>query len=174
MKGVGASWVRQVDRTYDLKAMTGALREALTTPEAGPKIVIAQSECMLTASGASGPSSTRRVKAGQRRVRERFGVDPDTCTGDHSCIRLSGCPSLSIKPNPDPLRPDPIAHVDNSCVGCGLCGEVSHAAVLCPSFLPGRDRVQPQPLGAGLRQGPRRGDRLAEARADAGRLARAV
>ena len=22
----------------------------------------------------------------------------------------------------------------NSCVGCGLCGEVSHAAVLCPSF----------------------------------------
>ena len=24
--------------------------------------------------------------------------------------------------------------VINSCVGCGLCGEVSHAAVLCPSF----------------------------------------
>jgi indolepyruvate ferredoxin oxidoreductase alpha subunit len=67
-------------------------------------------------------------------VRERFGVDPDTCTGDHSCIRLSGCPSLTIKPNPDPLRQDPIAHVENSCVGCGVCGEVAHAAVLCPSF----------------------------------------
>jgi indolepyruvate ferredoxin oxidoreductase alpha subunit len=39
-----------------------------------------------------------------------------------------------VKPNPDPLRRDPIAHVDTSCVGCGLCGEVSHAAVLCPSF----------------------------------------
>ncbi|MGH8262244.1 MAG: hypothetical protein ACRET4_02090, partial [Steroidobacteraceae bacterium] len=24
--------------------------------------------------------------------------------------------------------------VDNSCVGCGVCGEVAHAAVLCPSF----------------------------------------
>jgi len=24
--------------------------------------------------------------------------------------------------------------VINSCVGCGLCGEVAHAAVLCPSF----------------------------------------
>jgi indolepyruvate ferredoxin oxidoreductase alpha subunit len=24
--------------------------------------------------------------------------------------------------------------VDNSCVGCGLCGEAAHAAVLCPSF----------------------------------------
>ena len=22
----------------------------------------------------------------------------------------------------------------NSCVGCGVCGEVAHAAVLCPSF----------------------------------------
>ena len=67
-------------------------------------------------------------------VRERFGVDADTCTGDHSCIRLSGCPSLTIAPNPDPLRKEPITKVINSCVGCGLCGEVSHAAVLCPSF----------------------------------------
>jgi indolepyruvate ferredoxin oxidoreductase alpha subunit len=41
---------------------------------------------------------------------------------------------LTIRPNPDPLREDPIAYVDNSCVGCGLCGEVAHAAVLCPSF----------------------------------------
>jgi indolepyruvate ferredoxin oxidoreductase alpha subunit len=32
------------------------------------------------------------------------------------------------------LRSDPIAHVDNNCVGCGLCGEVADAAVLCPSF----------------------------------------
>ncbi|MEX5790185.1 hypothetical protein AB6H32_00730 [Providencia hangzhouensis] len=75
------------------------------------------------------------VAAGKRVVRERFGVDPDTCTGDHSCIRLSGCPSLSIKPSQDPLRTDPVATVMDSCVGCGLCGEVSHAAVLCPSFL---------------------------------------
>ena len=67
-------------------------------------------------------------------VQPRFGVDAEVCTGDHSCIRLSGCPSLTIKPNPDPLRDDPVAHVDNSCVGCGVCGEVSHAAVLCPSF----------------------------------------
>jgi indolepyruvate ferredoxin oxidoreductase alpha subunit len=27
-----------------------------------------------------------------------------------------------------------VAHVDNSCVGCGVCGEVAHAAILCPSF----------------------------------------
>src|SRR4029077_17372479 len=60
--------------------------------------------------------------------------DDEICTGDHSCIRLSGCPSLTVKPNPDPLRTDPVATVIESCVGCGLCGEVAHAAVLCPSF----------------------------------------
>jgi indolepyruvate ferredoxin oxidoreductase, alpha subunit len=32
------------------------------------------------------------------------------------------------------LRSDPVATVIQSCVGCGLCGEVAHAAVLCPSF----------------------------------------
>jgi len=67
-------------------------------------------------------------------VRARYGVDDEICTGDHSCIRLSGCPSLTVKPNPDPLRSDPVATVIESCVGCGLCGEVAHAAVLCPSF----------------------------------------
>ena len=34
----------------------------------------------------------------------------------------------------DPLRDDPVAAIDESCVGCGNCGEVADAAVLCPSF----------------------------------------
>ncbi|MFC0307034.1 indolepyruvate ferredoxin oxidoreductase subunit alpha [Rhizorhabdus histidinilytica] len=134
VRGIGAGWVRTIDRTYDLKRMMAALREAMTSPERGPKIVVAQSECMLNRQRREKPRVRKAMSEGKRVVRERFGVDPDTCTGDHSCIRLSGCPSLSIKPNPDPLRRDPVAHVDNSCVGCGLCGEVSHAAVLCPSF----------------------------------------
>ncbi len=45
-----------------------------------------------------------------------------------------GCPSLTVKPSTDPLRLDPVAHVNNDCVGCGLCGEVADAAALCPSF----------------------------------------
>jgi indolepyruvate ferredoxin oxidoreductase alpha subunit len=76
----------------------------------------------------------KAVAAGERVVRSRFWVDPEVCTGDHSCMRLSGCPSLTLKPNEDPLRTDPVAHVNNDCVGCGLCGEVAHAAQLCPSF----------------------------------------
>jgi indolepyruvate ferredoxin oxidoreductase alpha subunit len=134
VKGVGVKWLRVVDRTYDVGRMRDVLREAMTTPEKGPKVVVAASECMLNRQRREKPAFNKAVTAGARMVRERFGVDADTCTGDHSCIRLSGCPSLTIKPNPDPLRQDPIAHVDNSCVGCGVCGEVAHAAVLCPSF----------------------------------------
>jgi indolepyruvate ferredoxin oxidoreductase alpha subunit len=133
-RGVGAKWVKVVTRTYDLRTMMATLREALTTKEKGPKVLIAQSECMLNLQRREKPVVRASVAAGQRVVRERFGIDPDTCTGDHSCIRLSGCPSLSIRTNPDPLRRDPVAMVLDSCVGCGLCGEVAHAAVLCPSF----------------------------------------
>ncbi len=138
VRGVGVKWVRTLRRTYDVEGMRRALKEALTTGEKGPKVLIAQSECMLNKQRREKPLVRKAVAEGRRVVRERFGIDSDTCTGDHSCIRLNGCPSLSIKPNPDPLRIDPVATVIDSCVGCGLCGEVSHAAVLCPSFYKAR------------------------------------
>ena len=134
VRGVGVDWVRTLTRTYDVAKMRDTLREALTTKETGPKVIIAQSECMLNKQRRVRPLMQKAIKNGERIVRERFGVDPDTCTGDHSCIRLSGCPSLTIAPNPDLLRTEPVTKVINSCVGCGLCGEVAHAAVLCPSF----------------------------------------
>jgi indolepyruvate ferredoxin oxidoreductase alpha subunit len=133
VRGVGIEWVRTV-QTYNMQESISALREALTTPYAGPKVIIAEGECQLNKQRRIAPVLQRMAQEGKRVVRQRFGVDPDLCTGDRSCIRLSGCPSLTIKPNPDPLRQDPIAHVENSCVGCGVCGEVAHAAALCPSF----------------------------------------
>jgi len=133
VKGVGVKWVKRT-HTYDMQGTLKLLREALKTPFRGPKVIVADGECQLNRQRRVKPIMRKAIKDGQRVVRERFGVDPDTCTGDHSCIRLSGCPSLTVKDNPDPLRTDPVAHVDNSCVGCGVCGEVAHAAVLCPSF----------------------------------------
>jgi indolepyruvate ferredoxin oxidoreductase alpha subunit len=114
--------------------MREIMKDALTTKTKGPKVIIAQSECTLNRQRRVKPLMAKRVKEGKRVVRERYGVDPETCTGDHSCIRINGCPSLTIAPNPDPMRKDPIAQVLNTCVGCGLCGEAAHAAVLCPSF----------------------------------------
>jgi indolepyruvate ferredoxin oxidoreductase alpha subunit len=134
VKGIGAKWVRQIDRTYDVAKMRDTLREALTTKEPGPKIIVASSECSLNRQRRIKPLFSAAVKRGERVVRERFGVDEDVCTGDHACIRLSGCPSLSVKHTDDPLKDDPVAAIDNTCVGCGNCGEVAEAAVLCPSF----------------------------------------
>jgi indolepyruvate ferredoxin oxidoreductase, alpha subunit len=145
VRGVGVKWVRTITRTYDLVAMRDVLKEALTTKERGPKVIVAQSECSLNAQRRLKPLATKREKEGKRVVRERFGVDADTCTGDHSCIRLSGCPSLTIAPTSDPLRKDPVATVIESCVGCGLCGEVAHAARLCPSFF--RTEIISNPTG---------------------------
>jgi indolepyruvate ferredoxin oxidoreductase, alpha subunit len=133
VRGVGVEWVRTI-RTYDMKETLATLREALLTKFTGPKIVIAEGECQLNRQRRIAPQLKKMAADGQRVVRQRFGIDSDVCTGDHSCIRLSGCPSLTVKTNPDPLRRDPVAVVDNTCVGCGVCGEVAHAAVLCPSF----------------------------------------
>lgn len=134
LHGIGARWVRQIDRTYDVGKMRDTLREALTTPEDGPKIIVASSECMLNKQRRVKPQIAKAIKGGERVVKERFGIDEDVCTGDHACIRLSGCPSLSVKQLDDPLRDDPVASIDSSCVACGNCGEVADAAVLCPSF----------------------------------------
>jgi indolepyruvate ferredoxin oxidoreductase alpha subunit len=133
VKGIGVKWVRRT-HTYDMQGTLKVLREALSTNYRGPKVIVAEGECQLNRQRRVRPLMKQAIQQGKRVVRERFGVDADTCTGDHSCIRLSGCPSLTVKENPDPLRTDPVAHVDNSCVGCGVCGEVAHAAVLCPSF----------------------------------------
>lgn len=133
LKGVGVTWIRSV-RSYDVSKMIKTMKEAMTTKFDGLKVIIADGECQLARQRRIRPQIAKQLVAGERIVRTRFGVDHDVCTGDHSCIRLSGCPSLSIKPNPSPLRTDPVASIIESCVGCGLCGEVAHAAVLCPSF----------------------------------------
>jgi indolepyruvate ferredoxin oxidoreductase alpha subunit len=133
VRGVGVEWARTV-RTYDLELMRSSLNDALTTNEKGPKVIVAQSECMLNKQRRVKPQLESNIANGKRVVRERFGVDADLCTGDHSCIRLSGCPSLTVRHSDDPLKTSPVAYVDNTCVGCGHCGEVAHAAVLCPSF----------------------------------------
>ena len=134
VQGVGAKWVRVVD-TYDVETVKATFKEAMETSIKGPKIIIAQNECMLNKQRREKPKTRAALKDGKRVVRERFFVDDETCTGDHACIRLSGCPSLTVKENPNPLKSDPVAYVDNDCLGCGLCGANAHSAVLCPSFV---------------------------------------
>ena len=133
LQGLGVDWMRTV-HTYHVGEMKRTLKDAMTTQYAGLKVIIADGECQLERQRRVRPETARKLAGGERVVRVKYGVDEDTCTGDHSCIRLSGCPTLTVKDNPDPLRTDPVATVIDGCVGCGLCGENAHAAVLCPSF----------------------------------------
>jgi indolepyruvate ferredoxin oxidoreductase, alpha subunit len=133
LKGLGVNWLKTV-HNYRVAQVRDTLREAFTTSEPGLKVIIAEGECQLERQRRVKPLRARALQAGQRVVRTKYGVDDETCTGDHSCIRLSGCPTLSVKPSRDPLKRDPVATVESGCVGCGLCGEVAQAAVLCPSF----------------------------------------
>jgi indolepyruvate ferredoxin oxidoreductase alpha subunit len=153
LRGMGVKWLRNVG-SYHVEEMQRTLEEALTTDFAGLKVIVAEGECQLERQRRVKPWRASMLARGKRVVRVKYGVDEDTCSGDHSCIRLSGCPTLSVKPSPDPLRPDPVATVLDGCVGCGLCGENAQAAALCPSFY--RAEVIQNPhwrdrLGAALR-----------------------
>jgi len=133
LKGLGVQWMRTVT-TYDVERMRRTLTEALTSDFNGLKVVIAEGECQLERQRRIKPWLASLLKKGERVVRVKYGVDEDVCNGDHACIRLSGCPTLTLKDNPDPLKVDPVATVIDGCVGCGLCGANAHAATLCPSF----------------------------------------
>jgi len=133
LEGLGVKWLRTV-HTYEVAHMQATLTEAFTTDFQGLKVIVAEGECQLERQRRIKPWLAKLKASGQRALRVKYGVDEDVCNGDHACIRLSGCPTLTLKDNPDPLKVDPVATVIDGCVGCGLCGENAHAATLCPSF----------------------------------------
>ncbi len=133
LKGLGVQWLRTV-HTYHVEEMKATLTEAFTTGFQGLKVIVAEGECQLERQRRIKPWLASLQARGERVERVKYGVDEDVCNGDHACIRLSGCPTLTLKDNPDPLKVDPVATVIDGCVGCGLCGANAHAATLCPSF----------------------------------------
>ena len=133
LQGLGVKWLRVV-HTYEVSKMRDTLEEAFTSDFNGLKVIVAEGECQLERQRRLKPWIASLLKKGERVARIRYGVDEDVCNGDHACIRLSACPTLTLKDNPDPLKVDPVATVIDGCVGCGLCGENAHAATLCPSF----------------------------------------
>jgi len=155
IKSLGVTWIKTVN-PYRVGDTLKVVKDAMTTAVGGLKVIVARAECQLERQRRVRPETAARLKAGERVETPRFGVDPDVCTGDKSCMRFNGCPSLTLRDNPDPLRDDPVAHVDQSCVGCGLCGEVAHAAVLCPSFYEARVVHNPGAWARGVAAARRR------------------
>lgn len=133
LKAIGVRWLRRVD-SYDVGTTLKTLRSAFNAPEKGLRVVISDNECRLAFQRRDKRKAAERLRAGLPVVKQRFGVDEEVCSGDHACMRLSGCPSLTLRPGFNPLKDGPAAMVDENCVACGLCGEAAHAAALCPSF----------------------------------------
>ncbi len=77
VRGVGVKWVRTITRTYDVAAMRDVLKEALTTKEKGPKVIVAQSECTLNQQRRVKPADAqdgeRRQARGARAIRRGCG-----------------------------------------------------------------------------------------------------
>lgn len=144
LRAIGVDWIRRID-SYDVQRTLDILRDALNSRGLGLRVVISDQECMLARQRRERPALVRTVSEGGPASRARFGVDEEVCVGDHACMRLSGCPSLTIRPSRDPLKSVPVAYVDETCVACGLCGSAAQAAALCPSFYQAVRRINPGP-----------------------------
>ena len=171
VKGIGVKWVRQIDRTYDVgqdarHAARGADHQG-EGPENHRRVVR-----MHAQQAAPGEAAVQQGGQGRRAhgASERFGVDEDVCTGDHACIRLSGCPSLSVKHTDDPLQ---------GRSGGGDRQQLRRLRQLrrsvggrraLPVVLSRRHHPQSDRLGSLRRPDARRGDRLAAAAARATRI----
>jgi len=142
LRGVGVDWIKRVD-SYDVTKSREMIEQALDHRMPGLRVIISGNECMLAVKRRDGKINAQKLTAGKPVEKARYGVDEEVCTGDHSCIRISGCPSLTLKPTRDPLKDGPSAYVDKSCAACNLCGENAHAAQLCPSFYKASGSLNP-------------------------------
>ena len=75
VRGIGVTWARTIERTYDLKAMVSTLREALTTPEKGAeghrRSVGVHAEQAAPRAAADEPGDQGRQAGGARALRRR-------------------------------------------------------------------------------------------------------
>lgn len=132
LSGLGLA-VERAD-PYDFKNFDRKLRELNERVAPQLRVLVSEGECQLERQRRVRPETRKRIAAGKRQPVERLGVDAEVCVGDHACIRYNGCPSLTLAKSANTLRTSSVAHIDDSCVGCGVCGQIAHTARLCPSF----------------------------------------
>ena len=132
-RGLGVKRVEKAN-PYNFRDFQKKLKKIQADPEPQLRVLISEAECQLQRQRTVKPMRAKAIVEGKRVEVERLGVDEEVCVGDHSCMRVNGCPSLTLEESPNTLKTAPVAAIDTTCVGCGVCGEIAHAAQLCPSF----------------------------------------
>ncbi|WP_372722107.1 thiamine pyrophosphate-dependent enzyme [Immundisolibacter sp.] len=132
-KGLGVKHVQKAN-PYNFRDFQKKLKKIQADPDPQLRVLISEAECQLQRQRTFKPMRAKAIAEGKRTEVERLGVDEEVCVGDHSCMRVNGCPSLTLEESPNTLKSAPVAAIDTTCVGCGVCGEIAHAAQLCPSF----------------------------------------
>lgn len=133
-----AMGVEHIERAnpYDFKSFQKKfirIHEDKSKPQV--RVLISDAECQLQRQRRVKPEQAAALKAGRRVAVDRLYVDSEVCVGDHACMRFNGCPSLTLKHSGDVVKESDKAFIDPTCVGCGVCGEISTMAQLCPSFV---------------------------------------
>jgi hypothetical protein len=106
-------------------------------------VIVAEGECQLERQRRIKPWIAGLLKRGERVERVKYGVDEDVCNGDHACIRLSGCPTLTLKDNPDPLKRRPGGHRDRRLRGLRPVRRQRPRRHAVPQLLPRRGGDEP-------------------------------
>ena len=135
--GLGPDSVTVVD-PYDVDAVANAVGESLFAP--GVDVVIAQRECA--------------IQARRRGVLDAvMTVDPETCILCKKCLRITGCPALSIRQS-ESKEPSSIQIDEGTCNGCGICATVCPTGALvrvpiAPRTPPGENPASGRPSNTG-------------------------
>ena len=133
VEGLGPDSITVVD-PYDVKSVTEAVGATLGNP--GVHVVIAQRECAIQARRRGVVASVTTV-------------DPELCILCKKCLRVTGCPALSLPKAETPSEKSPggdspgggAIEIDSSlCNGCGICSDV------CPTGALGTSRADARKL----------------------------
>lgn len=130
LKAHGIGWIRRVD-PFDLYSVLEAMLEAYSMDK-GIRVIICDGECTLARMRREQPMLERMVEEGRRVEQVKYRIDEEICSGCFPCEKYSGCPSVTMVRNPNPLRTGYIKQVEDTCTGCGVCG-VTSIFGLCPS-----------------------------------------
>ncbi|MEM0365371.1 MAG: indolepyruvate ferredoxin oxidoreductase subunit alpha [Candidatus Nitrosocaldus sp.] len=130
LKAHGIRWIRRVN-PFDFSSTLEAMLEAYMVDK-GVRVIICDGECTLARMRREQPMLESMIDEGKRVEEVKYRIDEEICSGCFPCEKYSGCPSVTMVRNPNPLRTGYIKQIEDTCTGCGICG-ITSIFGLCPS-----------------------------------------